>query len=544
MMRKVLAVILAAVIMISGGVALASNDTKAEGTLVIEGKRTYEGMPEGMSYEKGYQPAGKAGGHVSITLPLTPTGNRALLGNPVLKLNVADPGSSPISSLNVATAMKPDEKFGDGTLIGILNLSLKADALNGVYPANFTASYNVETEPGSGKYTLITQDFVIYFEVTGGAEQPVPTEPVVPSPEPEPPVEKPTSQPKLIIQKFIVSPEAPVAGKEFDLTMVFKNTSTSMAVKNIKITVKADEGNILPVDSGTLYFASIARGRAVEATMKFQVRPDTPAKPQGFTVTMEYEDTKTTAISMVETLAVPITQEIRFQIGEPVVPETVFAGESFSVTLDLFNLGKSTIYNVMCKIEGEGLTPESDYFAGNMEPGTQKAMDIYVSAGGSGGMNTFPGMARPMIGGGISAIAMTAQTEAPFDEATADDMPVEDVPADDAPVEDVPIDEGEIIIEPGIDKGESGGPVNGRVLITYEDEYGNQFSETREFTTYIMEMSFPEEPIPEEPMPEQSGGSLGLIIGIVVGIAAIIALIIVLVKRARKRKAMFEDELD
>ena len=54
-------------------------------------------------------------------------------------------------------------------------------------------------------------------------------------------------------------------------------------------------------------------------------------------------------------------------------------GQSFPVTLDFYNMGRSTLYNMMVKCEGNFDIQDANYFAGNFEPGRTDYYEAYIT---------------------------------------------------------------------------------------------------------------------------------------------------------------------
>jgi len=99
------------------------------------------------------------------------------------------------------------------------------------------------------------------------------------------------------------------------------------------------------------------------------------------TLTVAYEDSQATAFTLTESLLLQVTQPVSFEFDEPDIPQTANVGDTLPLNLNVFNTGRSKLYNVMVKIEAPGLLPEGSAFVGNMDAGTSGTAELYVFVG-------------------------------------------------------------------------------------------------------------------------------------------------------------------
>jgi hypothetical protein len=304
----------------------------------------------------------------------------------------------------------------------------------------------------------------------------------MPTPEP---TEAPRPQPKIIINSHEITPADVMAGGIFELTATLRNTSESQSVRNITVTAKGDTTDLIPAENtGTEYISKIGSGSTADFNVKMQVRPDAKPGPQKILLTIAYENSEATPFTTEEEIIVQVKQPIRLQYDEPSIPESLNAGDTVSFSLNLMNMGKSTLYNVRFELEAPGLIPEGSAFIGNMESGTSQTGDIYVFVG---------------------TLDMT-----------------------DSP-----------------DGGDDGqyGPTQGSLIITYEDEYGEEYTQQIDFETVINAPIIQDIVVDEEDMEEPGAMSQWWISVIIAGgIAA--ALAVYLYLRKKKRRLLEEEAED
>ena len=80
---------------------------------------------------------------------------------------------------------------------------------------------------------------------------------------------------------------------------------------------------------------------------------------------------------------VAVTQPAQMQHDDisTSVPETIVAGETFSLPANVYNTGKSTLKNVMVTVTGAGLFPTSSVFHGDIAPGGTGNGELSIFAG-------------------------------------------------------------------------------------------------------------------------------------------------------------------
>ena len=262
----------------------------------------------------------------------------------VIKLNSLDPGA--VETINY--------KF----------LTTKAAETKN-YPINITVEYEDDLSSPESKSTL--NQFLGIFVLAPDA----PGDPI-------------KSTPRLIIDNYNFEPRLVRAGENFQMNLSFYNTNSAKTVKNIKIFLTA-EANVstdpnspssgssvfTPVESSnTFYIDSIPPKGRVEKTITMFTVPDAMAKTHMITANFEYEDTKGEEYTATELIGVPVVQKSRLETGELNYSSEAFIGEYSPISLEFYNTGKTTLYNMMVKLEGDFQTENGSYYIGNFENGS------------------------------------------------------------------------------------------------------------------------------------------------------------------------------
>jgi len=194
------------------------------------------------------------------------------------------------------------------------------------------------------------------------------------------------SVPKIIISNYGFEPEEVVAGENFTLKMTFLNTHKAIPVSNIKISLSSPDGVFTPAfSSNTFYIEEILPGETAEREIVLYSKSDATPKSYTLNVDFEYEGGELASDSRdetgsqhiaKETISIPVIQVPRLVTGDIQIQPSTFIDQSVPVFVEFYNMGKSTLYNLMVKTEGDFQTQEGSYFVGNFEPGRS---DYYES---------------------------------------------------------------------------------------------------------------------------------------------------------------------
>lgn len=199
------------------------------------------------------------------------------------------------------------------------------------------------------------------------------------------------SKPKLIVEKYDFGGEYAYAGSDFPLTVTIKNTSKAEGTKNIKVTLSSEESVFTPVDSSSSFFIpAIGPGQTHTQTVKLKTKIDANVKIYTLTAKMAYEDGKgqaydanKTPYEESEVLSIAVAQPVRLETGNLNLPGEIFVGQPFYFEQEFYNMGKSTMYNMMIKIEGVS-ADQSNYFVGNFEAGKSDRFSTQITPEATG----------------------------------------------------------------------------------------------------------------------------------------------------------------
>ncbi len=181
--------------------------------------------------------------------------------------------------------------------------------------------------------------------------------------------------PNVIVTNFSYGDgsSAVAAGSTFPLTFSFTNTSTSLAVENLVVSV--DTGDQFTISSGTntFYSASLGASATQQQTLNLKSIAGEKAATGTISISFKYEyvenQERKTASTDIK-LTVPVYQPDRFELENPVCADGATVGQEATVTLSYVNKGKSAVSNVAASITGDGITTtKAQQNVGNIESG-------------------------------------------------------------------------------------------------------------------------------------------------------------------------------
>lgn len=195
--------------------------------------------------------------------------------------------------------------------------------------------------------------------------------------------------PRLIIDSYSINPKTIKAGQPFTLDLSILNTSKSSSIKNVKITLNSDDGTFSTVNSNSFYIDNISPKKNVKKQISFSSKSDAAPKQYTISVNYDYEDDKGNPYTTKDIVGIPLTQATRLVIGDFSFPPEAFIGNPVPINVSFYNMGKSTLYNLLVKLEGDFKVEGTSYFVGNFEPGKTDSFDGAITPGAAGPVKGF-----------------------------------------------------------------------------------------------------------------------------------------------------------
>ncbi len=204
----------------------------------------------------------------------------------------------------------------------------------------------------------------------------------------KPDEETTAAQPYVIISRYSYGKGDLVAGETRNVTMTFRNTSKTMAVENMMVTMTLPDAMMLTSSSNSFYIESLAAEGTITKTVNVTVKPTAAAQSHSMTVDFTYDyldngvrrNAKTT-----ETISMPVLQVDRFTVTGIDLPQQIFIGEENNLSVNFVNKSRTDIYNLSAKLNCEGLSNNGEeQYLGNLASGTTSSADFYITGNEKG----------------------------------------------------------------------------------------------------------------------------------------------------------------
>ena len=196
------------------------------------------------------------------------------------------------------------------------------------------------------------------------------------------------AQPYVIISSYSYGGSDLVAGETRNITMTFRNTSKTMSVENMMVTMTLPDAMMLTSSSNSFYIESLDAEGNITKTVNVTVKPTAAAQSHSMTVDFTYDyldngvrrNAKTT-----ETISMPVLQVDRFTVTGIDLPQEIFMGEESNLSVNFVNKSRTEIYNLSAKLNCEGLSNNGEeQYLGNLASGTTSSADFYIKGNEKG----------------------------------------------------------------------------------------------------------------------------------------------------------------
>lgn len=204
----------------------------------------------------------------------------------------------------------------------------------------------------------------------------------------KPDEETTAAQPYVIISSYSYGKGDLVAGETRNITMTFRNTSKTMAVENMMVTMTLPDAMMLTSSSNSFYIESLAAEGTITKTVNVTVKSNAAAQSHSMTVDFTYDyldngirrNAKTT-----ESISMPVLQVDRFTVTGIDLPQEIFTGEENNLSVNFVNKSRTEIYNLSAKLNCEGLSNNGEeQYLGNLASGTTSSADFYITGNEKG----------------------------------------------------------------------------------------------------------------------------------------------------------------
>ncbi len=190
--------------------------------------------------------------------------------------------------------------------------------------------------------------------------------------------------PRLMIEEFQVEKEEGgelLPGDEATLRIRLKNMQPGLKASNIVISCQAEDHSVIPLGSSSHYIAGISALKEEEWVLPVKI-PET-ASPGLHTVSFsfEYQDSQGSIYSGSQTFYIELGQELRLEHDDLIYTNRIIQGEVLDFSLNIMNLGKGSLNNVLLRTKVPGLSEGISSLVGTIGPGQSNKglLSVYIN---------------------------------------------------------------------------------------------------------------------------------------------------------------------
>ena len=180
------------------------------------------------------------------------------------------------------------------------------------------------------------------------------------------------SQPRLMVTAFKVEGDSVSPEAKSTIEISIKNYSSSKTVRNIKLSILDETGEIKPDGIGTAFVEKIKSGGSYTWSIPVTVSKKAQTGEHKLNITMDYEDEYYTAYSASDTICINVKQSVSIDYNALMLPVKITQGDTQTISPIIMNTGKSTIRNCKITFDIEGIESGGVLFIGEIPAGESK----------------------------------------------------------------------------------------------------------------------------------------------------------------------------
>lgn len=179
------------------------------------------------------------------------------------------------------------------------------------------------------------------------------------------------STPRLMVTDFKVDGGSLTPNKKSTVTITLKNYSKTKYIKNIKLSISEESGDIKPVGTGNKYVDIIYAGSTYTWEVELTASATAQIGEHAITVSSEYEDKYFGSYSNSDVIRVNVKQTVGLDYSGVQLPVKVYADDTTTMEIAIMNTGKSNIRNCKIEFDIKGLESGGTTFVGEIAAGEQ-----------------------------------------------------------------------------------------------------------------------------------------------------------------------------
>lgn len=178
-----------------------------------------------------------------------------------------------------------------------------------------------------------------------------------------------SSTPRLMVIEYQVKDDCVMPNSNTVVTIKFKNQSKNKTIKNIRLGMTEESGEIKPVGMGTKYVDIIKANGTYVWELEVTASKLANIGEHNININAEYEDENSVAYSSSDSIRLNVHQTVNLDYDGAKLPVKVHQGDTVSVGVNLMNTGKTQLSNCKIIYDVEGLDSGGVVFVGTIPVG-------------------------------------------------------------------------------------------------------------------------------------------------------------------------------
>ncbi len=184
------------------------------------------------------------------------------------------------------------------------------------------------------------------------------------------------STPRLMVTDYSLDTKELTPGKTSTIKITFHNYSETKSLRNVKLSISDESGQIEIDGMGTKYLRRIYVGADYVWEVKLTALPTAEIGKHKLTVRGEYEDLYFSSYSSNDTLDITVKQTVALDHNGLTMPDKIVEGDTNTMAVTLMNTGKTDIRNCKLTFTSETLESSGTTFVGEIAAGESASANL------------------------------------------------------------------------------------------------------------------------------------------------------------------------
>ncbi len=189
------------------------------------------------------------------------------------------------------------------------------------------------------------------------------------------------SPPRLALESVHLAPSPLVSGEAGFLSVTFVNTSAYQPAHNILLRFQEAKGLLIPAEGASAFVNQLKPGERFTWQLPLSCSPEAGSGYIQAAIILEYETDSGLIRTQADPIVVEVNRPIRLAYDPPQLPAQACEGDNLAFSMQLMNLGRDEIRNVVLRFDIPGLDCGGPVLVGTILPGEAEtaAANLLVS---------------------------------------------------------------------------------------------------------------------------------------------------------------------